>query len=382
MQSVSQAKPTPRDFEKTDKKSAEACKLVPTLQSKFKGYKIKSPLVSMENKAGNSPKVPFSPRTSSDISIRCMPPIKYDGAEPKMVLSPTVNLNPPPDFKKELRELVCLPDSCYTRSFPPVNTSDSLYCNHDKKEKAEKTVTAMLTHYRLFENHEFAKYLEKSIPGLQIDFFKPGSTTISPMFLFDTVSQFVFRDDPELQNVSIFGEHGYSLSYHDADILEVNKPETILDIEKINVKYTHNNRPVIQQQATRGCSYAVVAMLLHQHQRTFSVELLRTTNLRDKDFIIKSLSSAGLTALISSLQTLEDLTEATGRYGSAIVTVCSAGGWHSVIVDEVTVNFVLIRDPYHGWEVKIRREAFLKSWQKDTIQVTEPSPTSIRSQVF
>ncbi|USE38021.1 cysteine peptidase family C39 domain-containing protein [Endozoicomonas sp. SCSIO W0465] len=106
-------------------------------------------------------------------------------------------------------------------------------------------------------------------------------------------------------------------------------------------------------------------MLIHQHNRCFSVCDLKSTNLGDNSFIFQALSNAGLSPFQTRFANLDELTSAVKQDGPAIVTVNNGMGLHSIVVDAVTDTSVLIRDPFHGWEVEIGRAAFAKSWDTD-----------------
>ncbi len=286
--------------------------------------------------------------------------------------------DPTPELMATLLKLAGIPSSAYQRQYPTVSTFDTV-CEGDDTahEQIKKTVEDIIASYKLLEDRGFKKYLAAA--SLKEEMFNKNHFMWNrPGSLLEIVVQYTFRFNPVLKNISFSGAHGYVLTYLDHEILTVHQPirtEHIQESEKfkpIEVKYTCNGRPIIQQQATRGCTYAAAAMLLHQHHRTFSISALKTTNLGDDRLIRRALSTAGLTPIKTRCSNLEKLANAVSKRGSAIVSVgrCKSGG-HVIIVDAVTDTSVLIRDPYHGWEIEISRGAFENSWVRDAIQVKQ-----------
>ncbi|WP_257286262.1 cysteine peptidase family C39 domain-containing protein [Endozoicomonas sp. SESOKO1] len=278
-------------------------------------------------------------------------------------------------LRDKLIQLANIPKSVYPRTYPDLAVCDTLKGSRNRESKQFKNIfDYIMSRYDLLSNSYFKNHLvSKNLPE---ELFKPGNTLCNiPVTILEFVVHFLFPEDHILKNISFSGKHGYLLSYSDDEILHVYQPvrtEITRGIEgakPVEVKYTANERPIIQQQATRGCAYAAAVMLMYQHnKRSFSVNTLISTNLGDS-LISQALSSAGLFPFKTRFANLEELALAVNRDGSAIVSVSFATGAHFVIVDAVTDTSVLIRDPYHGWEVDIRREAFEKSWEKDAIQV-------------
>lgn len=280
------------------------------------------------------------------------------------------------ELKDKLLQLAGIPRSIYQRQYPNLALCDTIYGGDSSKlQQIRNTVEYIFSHYEIQKNIDFKNYLESK--GWLKGIFEPESYMWNrPGSLLEIVVHYLFQDDPVLRNIYFTGAHGYGLSFPDHEILTVHQPvrseftSGVEETEQIKVKYTSNKRPIIQQQATRGCTYAAAAMLIHQHKRRFSVSTLKSTNLGDDTSIFHALSTAGLTPFKNRFANLEQLNHAINQDGPAIVSVITEEiGAHEVIVDAVTDTFVLIRDPYHGWEVEIIRSAFEKSWGKNAIQV-------------
>ncbi len=273
------------------------------------------------------------------------------------------------ELKDKLKQSAGIPRSAFQRQFPNLAGCDTRGGDSSQEfEYITNTVKDIMIRFQLLDDREFKNYLKSR--KLPEEMFNLGSFMWKfPRNLLEVVVNYTFREDPILKNISFTGEHGYVLSYRDHEILKEHKSIRCEFIRGVEIKYTHNEKPIIQQQATRGCTYAAAAMLMHQHNRRFSVSELKSTNLGDDNFILHVLMSADLFPFKTNFPTLEALANAVNRNGSAIVSVNSAGGGHTVVVDAVTSTFVLIRDPYHGWEVEILSTAFEKSWRKNAVQV-------------
>lgn len=153
--------------------------------------------------------------------------------------------------------------------------------------------------------------------------------------------------------------------------------------EKIYIEFTQNNKAIIQQQATRGCTAATAAMLIKDRGGKPGFATLQCCNLGNRKDIRRDIQNAGfrprVTLLTSnSLKALKKLLE----HGSAIVSIWDpqAGG-HSIVVDEISEDLkqVRIRDPYHGWEITVSAEVFQSRWvslDRTVIQIANEASIS------
>lgn len=171
--------------------------------------------------------------------------------------------------------------------------------------------------------------------------------------------------------------HGTCSVFNDEEILRVHrviKKELFKERfnnygrkEKVYIDFTQNNKAIIQQQATRGCTAATAAMLIKDQGGKPKFCELQGSNLGDDESIKQDIQNAGFKLMVTSLisNSLEDFREQLKNYGSAIVSLedPQAGG-HSIVVDEVSEDLqqVRLRDPYHGWEITVSAEAFQLRW--------------------
>lgn len=195
-----------------------------------------------------------------------------------------------------------------------------------------------------------------------------------PIGIMDTVRMTKDADG----SCHISSVHPPIIVFHDDEIVNIH---TVLRRERIapNVfaEYTGNRKAIIQQQAQRGCTAAAVAMLVKDDRRDPDVQYLGTTNLGNTDEMMAHLRAAGLTPVLRRSETLQDLRDKLLDMGSAIVTIDDLEiGGHTVVVDKIPSGLyeVRLRDPYHGWEITVTADSFMRRWDKETIIQVEPFP--------
>lgn len=125
---------------------------------------------------------------------------------------------------------------------------------------------------------------------------------------------------------------------------------------------------IIQQLSKRGCSAGVSAMVILDHGKTPSIENMSRRNLGTDRDIMRDLNEVGLHPTLKRIgKEMEKLIECIETDGPTIVTIqCEIGG-HCILVDEIHESYVRIRDPYHGWNINITRNAFEERWKGDSI---------------
>ncbi len=127
--------------------------------------------------------------------------------------------------------------------------------------------------------------------------------------------------------------------------------------------YAHTTRwghVVVQQRSQRGCTAAALNMLLLDHKRKPNILALQTWNGRRVELISMILRQAGLNVLESqtAAKSLSILEELLSKYGPAIVSIDTPSTQgHVIVVDALFNTGALIREPYHGWNMLITRQA-------------------------
>ncbi len=126
----------------------------------------------------------------------------------------------------------------------------------------------------------------------------------------------------------------------------------------------------------RGCTAAASAMLIYDAGKQVDVVQLKNTNLGNSSTIEGAIRAAALTPLLTILdkrdnaeELLLDLKALLQKNGSAIVSTGNDIGAHVVVVDQISDDLqqVRLRDPFHGWEITVKSEAFLRGFNGGNI---------------
>jgi len=202
-------------------------------------------------------------------------------------------------------------------------------------------------------------YADSSIIGIYplVDCYEVGGQAIKPCEIQREPEFEIINRNPTFEEA-----RGYSFC---------------ITLPKIYVEYTRNSKAIIQQQAARGCGPAAAAMLIVDHygienfpQKCFDFNSLRCCSLSNDEDLSLIFQRANVNVLTRHCSSIDQLQREIQNGGSAIVSVDSGLGGHYVVVDEISQSGVRIRDPFHGWEVLIKKADFERSWgEGDIIQV-------------
>lgn len=134
-----------------------------------------------------------------------------------------------------------------------------------------------------------------------------------------------------------------------------------------------DNKAIIQQQATRGCTAAVAAMLIKDQGGDVDIASLEERNLGTNEDIKEYIRTAGFEPIdFGNSRDLQELRKNLLKNGSGIVSITDPEiGGHVIVVDEVSADLqrVRLRDPYHGWKITVTSEAFLSRFPINLIQI-------------
>ena len=160
------------------------------------------------------------------------------------------------------------------------------------------------------------------------------------------------------------GAHGTATVFEDSEIKAIHGVvrHQSLGGNGVIADFTKRGKAIIQQQATRGCTAAVTAMLIMDNGRAPNLWELISRNLGDDDVMFRDLRNAGLSPATAPYRNLEELKSSLESCGSLICSMSFPSGGHVIVVDAVSDDFstVRVREPYHGWEISVRADAFKK----------------------
>lgn len=163
--------------------------------------------------------------------------------------------------------------------------------------------------------------------------------------------------------------------YQDDEILILHPSCQQVDLgDDIKADMTQNSKIVIQQQAMRGCTAAVAAMLIYDAKKPIDINSLQSTNLGNTKSITHLIEQSGLKPIVTELnikdstdELLSNLQALIQNHGPAIVSTDNDIGCHVIIVDEVNADSIHLRDPYHGWSIAVTPKAFLRGFSGGNI---------------
>lgn len=188
----------------------------------------------------------------------------------------------------------------------------------------------------------------------------------------------LFRDDQILEKEEIIRSSHLTYNEEDREAIRVTNKIFKIDVkDNIDVYFTIYNKPIIQQQATRGCTAAATAMLILERGGPVDTHRILNTNLAESKVEIPQwIREAGLNSIVTDLDDkLETLQKLIQTNGSAIVSIDSDLGGHVVVVDNISEDLdkVRLRDPYHGWEITVSGDTFMSQKPLHCIQIIDNS---------
>ena len=161
--------------------------------------------------------------------------------------------------------------------------------------------------------------------------------------------------------------------FSDDTILQVNEfvkiEEQLIDGIPFQLHYTKNNKAIIMQEVLTGCTAGASSMLIVDNGKLPKAADLLNRKAANFKKIALDIQAAGLETLLTPVaslgRSLEKLREQILKHGPAYVRVKKPNtSGHAILVDEISQDLkkVRIRDPWHGWEIIIKAEAFKEYW--------------------
>jgi hypothetical protein len=172
--------------------------------------------------------------------------------------------------------------------------------------------------------------------------------------------------------------HLEALLFLDDEILKISK---IISSKRIFenvamlvfIKLSENNKIVLQQAALKSCGQTCVCMMLLDLNLSAPLNLINegeTSKIQCLEQLLIKNSAVSKITRISTADPDEFLFILKKKIlsnGSCILSIQGLNdgriGGHFIIVDEISddLNKIRIRDPFHGWEIIIKKIAFLDS---------------------
>ena len=273
------------------------------------------------------------------------------------------------DFEEKLMLLAGITPSIYQRRYPKTGHTTQYITRTPQTN--ERFATLHLQLKRCFKNElssrEFSDYLKKNnIPENYNRF------PVSEVMKFEVDVHFIFRHHPTFKNLSFNNTRPYILLFADADIRHMHNfiPERTICINGVEIFYSQNNRPTIQQGNAypENSAAAAAAILAHERGKAVNKDRLCSGSALNAAEMEQELRFYGLDCCEMDSRkppTLSQLSHAIQLNGSAAVRLKREDDhliW--ILVDNINTESgsVRCRNPYNCEELETNLQAFRDMW--------------------
>lgn len=158
---------------------------------------------------------------------------------------------------------------------------------------------------------------------------------------------------------------------HDGSISKIYSCVAIRFTEKCPVGVYKDGKVIIQQKSIRSCVAACAAMLIEDRKKKCNVKSLTRSTPGNNKMLVHLLQNAGFNACGKQIKNRVDaFAGCISQYGSLACGIMDKEiGAHEILLDKIDYIFAVIRDPFHGWRIRIPAEKFLA--------ITDPFPTVV-----
>lgn len=157
--------------------------------------------------------------------------------------------------------------------------------------------------------------------------------------------------------------YAYSLSFEDNTIKE--KENCIHDHdyikEKIYAGHTSKGKFVLRQEGIKGSHATCMSMLLadRRHKIVHYLPLRENDDLNAKNSFSRIEETHDVKVIVSRIDNLLELEKALANNGPAYFKTYNNADRY-IIVDQINTKSVWIREPFHGWSIRVKLTAFLE----------------------
>jgi len=151
----------------------------------------------------------------------------------------------------------------------------------------------------------------------------------------------------------IMSAHRRGLSFQDREIVRVCE---------------EGKKHVILQKGVRGCVAAAAAMVASDCIGK-GIEA-RYMNIGHDQDVCNILREHKLEPVITERVAFGSLQAILEKGGPAYISVTTVGG-HAIVVDKVLEEGVQLRDPYHGWQIVVTKDAFIKAVDSEEVKLIQ-----------
>lgn len=280
----------------------------------------------------------------------------------------------------KLREMVlevfCAEKTRWKRCYPPIGIDATL-----------QGITRDPQKRRAFENlkEQLKSYATSRQISIEHDhtFFEEAGDR-----LYDDLTFYVRKIFPELKGISLMAQSGYFNSFDDDEIIQVYQCMSFDRDLFYGDHYSVSLQPIIFQFYGTLSFGASIAMILSQ----LGIEeedclAFRSLGLEIKaEALTRRMSSVGATLSQLHCDSIEGLRETFSNYPSVAAAVYpfrhKPSQIHFVVVDGILPDGVILRDPYHSWQILVKNHAFFNKWAREypllAVQLQASHSSSLR----
>ncbi|MBA2367468.1 MAG: hypothetical protein H0V82_00405 [Candidatus Protochlamydia sp.] len=144
-------------------------------------------------------------------------------------------------------------------------------------------------------------------------------------------------------------------------ILKIYSCSTVTFTDQYPIGIYPDGKVMVQQGAIKTCVAACAAMLIEDHHKKCNVKSLRRSGAGNDRMLIHWLHNAGFQASCTQIASrVSDFADCLFLYGSlACCIIDKEIGGHEIILDHIDFDCAVIRDPFHGWRIRIPTDKFL-----------------------
>ena len=274
-------------------------------------------------------------------------------------------------FEKELMSLACITPSKYLRRYPPAGHTRQYMSRSPRTNEKFVVIHQQLRQYfeKELSSSEFLKYLNSL--GIPENY---NESSFSEAIKLEVSTRFIFRHHPTFQRLSFSDTYPHILLFPDVCIMHMYDLILERNSKRVGVEifYSQNNKPVIQQKNARpeNSAAAIAAMFAHERGKTVNLGQLCSGVAINLAGMIKELKCYGFDSLeIESRKPASffQLSQTIKTHGPAAVLLKHDDDhfiW--IIVDNIDAEYnVRCRNPYNCEELEVKLQAFFDQWLQE-----------------
>lgn len=267
---------------------------------------------------------------------------------------------------KRLMSLAGIEPSNYPRRYPPEVMTTRKRSDAYDREELSACCKEIEAHFQgTLQSQDFSSYLNAK--GIHEPFTEVTKLEVVKLELY---TQFIFQTHPLIGKVSFSCRHHYALIFPDdvIDKIYYLDSERTKKVGSIEVLFTQNDKPIIQQTTSTNSGAAIAAMFAYEQGKDIRSDRVQDTDCDNQDSIFHKLECLyNIPCQKKKINALAKLSEEIEKNRSVAVLVRRGGHSCWVAVDKVDFEQERIRcrNPYNCEELEVKQQAFCNMWCTD-----------------